>query len=193
MPLLKSDAGKIHSLKNCITYLNLKEDFTSEPRDLRHDTIVPESWDHFRIFPQSTMLLQSSRDMTSNQPPELSGSSGSSSYQLTPVEAFRRSIKRDSVQFTNLKDTLHWDAWRKKSPATVRAPDFDKFLYLYYTPRNQEEINLFKEKQKFVFSVFSATLKNDRGKKFVREHEQDFDTQTVYNKFHRFHTTSAGS
>ena len=36
-------------------------------------------------------------------------------------------------------------------------------------------MNLFNEKQKFVYSMFSTTLQTDRGKKFVREHEDYFD------------------
>ena len=42
-------------------------------------------------------------------------------------------------------------------------------------------------------SVFSTTLKTDRGKKFVREYEEDFDTQMVYKKLHGFYTTSVGA
>ena len=124
--------------------------------------------------------------MPSNPPPGLSVSLGSSSYQLAPVEAFRRSIKRDSGQFTNLKDAKDWDTWRKNTLATAIAQDVDNVLDLHYAPRNQEEIKIFKEKQKFMCYVFSTTLQTDRGKNFVREHEQDFDTQTVHDKLHRF-------
>ena len=51
-------------------------------------------------------------------------------------------------------------------------------------------MSLFSEKQKFMCSIFSTTLQTDRGKKFVREHEDDFDAQMVYKKLHGFYTTS---
>ena len=44
-----------------------------------------------------------------------------------------------------------------------------------------------------MYSVFSTGLQTDRGNKFVREHEQDFDAQTVHRKLDEFHETSAGS
>ena len=45
-------------------------------------------------------------DMPSNAPPDL-GVSGDSSSTPTPVETFKRSIKRYSSQFTNFKDGKH--------------------------------------------------------------------------------------
>ena len=62
----------------------------------------------------------------------------------------------------------------------------DKVLDPYYTPLPQEHINTFSEKQKFMHFVFSASLQTDRGKKFVREHEGNFDAQTVYKKIMDF-------
>ena len=54
-------------------------------------------------------------------------------------------------------------------------------------------MNLFSEKQKFIHSAFSTTLQIDRGKKFVREPEKDFDAQMVYKKLYGFYTTSVGA
>ena len=54
-----------------------------------------------------------------------------------------------------------------------------KVLDPHYTHLTQEDMNLSSEKQKFMHSIFSATLQTDRGKKFVREHEDDFDAQMV--------------
>ena len=52
-------------------------------------------------------------------------------------------------------------------------------------------MKLFKEKKKFMHSIFSATLKTDRGNNFVREHEEDFDFQTDHNNLCVFYATSA--
>ena len=42
-------------------------------------------------------------------------------------------------------------------------------------------------------SIFSTTLQTDRGKKFVREYEGDFDAQMVYAKLHKYYTASVGA
>ena len=75
--------------------------------------------------------------MPSNPSHGLSGSSGITSCQLTPVESFKRSIKLDSGQFTNLKDEKCWDAWQRNTLATARAQDVYKVLDSDYTTRNQ--------------------------------------------------------
>ena len=54
-------------------------------------------------------------------------------------------------------------------------------------------MNLFSDKQKFVHSLFSTTLQTYRSKKFVRCHEEYFDTQMVYKKLYGFYATSVGS
>ena len=57
-------------------------------------------------------------------------------------------------------------------------------------PRTEEDANLFREKKKFIHSVFSTSLQMDRGNKFVREYEYDFDAQALYSKLHDFYTKS---
>ena len=42
-------------------------------------------------------------------------------------------------------------------------------------------------------SVFSAYLLTDVGKKFVREHEADYDAQAVYKRLSECYTTSAAA
>ena len=54
-------------------------------------------------------------------------------------------------------------------------------------------MSLFSEKQKFMCSIFSTTLQTDRGKNFIREHEEDFDAQMVCKNLLGFHTTSVGA
>ena len=38
-------------------------------------------------------------------------------------------------------------------------------------------------------SLFSTTSQTDRGKKFFRQNENDFDDKMVYKKFHGFYAT----
>ena len=84
--------------------------------------------------PSRKRHLESTVDITSNPTPGFAGSSGSSLHQLTLVESFKRSIKRDSSQFTNFKEVKCWDNWRRKTLITARSQDVDKVLDLDYTP-----------------------------------------------------------
>ena len=136
----------------------IKRRFQSEASNLRHGTITLESWKNFPYDPESIKLLEPSWDIASNPLPRLSRSLGSASYQLTPVEYFKRSGKRDSSQFTNFKYWNHWDNWCPNTLATARAQDVDKLLYSDYVPLTQEDLNLFKEKRKFMCYVFSTVL-----------------------------------
>ena len=61
-----------------------------------------------------------------------------------------------------------------------------------HMPLTQKEMNLFNEKRNS-FILFSTTSQTDRGKKCVREHEDDFDAQIVYKKLCGFCTTFSGA
>ena len=183
--LTPSEVGRIRSLSNYDTYRQSKGDWPAGASELRYNTISIDDWEDFIHNPTSTRMLAETGNTTSNPPPGFAGSSKASSRQLTPVESFKRSIKRDSSQFTNFKEGKYWDTWRRNALATARAQDIDDVLDPEHSPSTQEERNLFSEKQKFMCSVFSTTLQTDRGKKFVREHEKDFDAQMVYSKLHK--------
>ena len=56
-----------------------------------------------------------------------------------------------------------------------------------------DDVNLFKEKQKFMCAVFDKTLQTDRGKKHVREYENDYNAQSVHQKLRSFYTKSTNA
>ena len=60
-------------------------------------------------------------------------------------------------------------------------------------PLTQDYMLLFEEKKKFMCSTFATTLQTDRDKKFIREHEEDCNAQSVYTKLHGFYAKSVGS
>ena len=51
-----------------------------------------------------------------------------------------------------------------------------------------EDKELFNEKQKRVCSVFNKNLQSDKGKAFVRTHEDDYDAQSIYVKLADYYT-----
>ena len=114
---MKNEVGEIRNLMQHVECLKQEVEFPSEPHEFRRNETTRESHIKLKGSPESTKILQSSGDLSTNHPPGLSGSSGSSgrcSQQPIPVESFKRSIKRDSSNFTNFKEGKHWDAWRRK-------------------------------------------------------------------------------
>ena len=71
---------------------------------------------------------------------------------MTPVESFKRSIKRDSGHFTNFKEGKYWDASQRNTFSTARAQDVDSVLNPNHAPSTKDDADIFKEKQKFVCS-----------------------------------------
>ena len=60
------------------------------------------------------------------------------------------------------------------------AQDIDDVLNVDYNSTTTEDINLFKEKKKFMHSVFKRTLLTDQGKALVRQYESACDSQAIY-------------
>ena len=99
-----------------------------------------------------------------------------------PVSEFKRGIKRDINQYIVLKDGKQWDAWQRSTLAMARSQAVDEVFDSTCSPVSPRDIDLFKEKQKFVYAVFDKCLQTDQGKAFVREHAKDSNAQTVYKK-----------
>ena len=59
-----------------------------------------------------------------------------------------------------------------------------------YNPSTQEEKDLFKEKQKYMYLVAIKILQTDRGIFFVGQHKVDRDAQKVFEKVIAFYTDS---
>ena len=52
---------------------------------------------------------------------------------------------------------------------------------------------MFQEKKKYVYAVFERIVQTDAGKDIVRQHENDYDAQKVYEELeaHHFSSTKA--
>jgi hypothetical protein len=108
----------------------------------------------------------------------------------TRAELFRRGIKKDPALFPTLKDEKFNDNWHRSFVNQARAQDVSQVLDASYVPTTDEETELFSEKQKYVYAVLEAKVLTDRGKAIVREHEEDFNAQMVYQKLKEHHLRS---
>lgn len=102
------------------------------------------------------------------------------------VREFRRGIKRDATQFISFKDDASWDSWNRSTHAQARAQDVEQVLDPSYVPSTADEIDLFEEKQKYMYAVFEKTLLTDKGKALVRAFQKTYDAQTIYKELQQY-------
>ena len=106
------------------------------------------------------------------------------SYQ--PAALFKKGIKRDTTLFNTLKENKHWDSQKRHIVATARAQEVKEVL-TNYVPITNKDKELFKEKQKFMHSVFDRILLTGKGKAFIQQCENDFNAQAIYSKLVSYH------
>ena len=109
------------------------------------------------------------------------------------VAEFKKGIKRDASLYPVLKDNRHWNNWQRAVLAQAHAHDIQEVFDVNYVPKNEEERNLFDEKNKFAYAMLNRTVQTDEGKAYVRQHERDFNASEVYRKLLDFATTSTAA
>ena len=154
--------------------------------------VTAEDFDQFRINPQYGGQLRNpgpnQTSTSSTAAPTPSPSTNTSKY--SPVEVFRRGIKRDPSLFPTLKDEKYHDSWHRSFANQARAQGVSDVIDPNYSPSGDDEKALFDEKQKFMYAVLDAKVMTDNGKAIVRDHENDFDAQQVYKKLSELHLKS---
>jgi len=123
-------------------------------------------------------------------PTATTSSSTTSSRTIDPVADFKKGIKRDSSQYPKLKDDAQWDNWKRDLITTARAQNVDDVLDPTFTPTSAVDIELFQEKQKFMYQVFSNSCLTDQSKSIVRNYFQTYDAQKVYADLTAYFLTS---
>jgi hypothetical protein len=95
--------------------------------------------------------------------------------------------KRDPTLFPTLKDEKFNDNWHCSFVNQARAQDVSEVLDPKYMPMTDKDNDLFIEKQKYVYAVLESKVLTDQGKAIVREYEDTFDAQKVYEKLTEHH------
>ena len=105
-----------------------------------------------------------------------------SNIPVTPTpttQTFRSSIKINIADYSKLKEDSQWRSFNRQLRATAANHDTLEILDLNYVPTLDID-NLFQQKQKFMYNVFSQCLVTSKDKVCVRAHEKDMDAQQVY-------------
>jgi hypothetical protein len=92
-----------------------------------------------------------------------------------------RGVRRDPNLFVPLKQDKQWDSWNLSTTAQARSQGLSDNFDPNFVPVTPEAIELFGEKQKFVFAVFDKILLTDKGKSsLVRHYAKTSDAQKVF-------------
>ena len=178
-------------LLRCFLHFVINADMEGNPIGDNWNTITQEEFDSFRISPKYMAKLNATAFSTPSAPPSPKTPPVTKpTPTYTPAELFCRGIKRDPTLFPTLKDEKFNDNWHRSFVNQARAQDVSDVLDPNYVPLDQAAIELFNEKQKYVYAVLESKVLTDRGKAIVCEYEDTFDAQKVYQKLTEHHLRS---
>ena len=164
IPLEVGRRGMIRAFKAYVRHLDSDTDF---------EKIQVADFDTYRIRtydPDSPIVPFASKSNTSNV-----------THQRL-IDDFRKGIKRDKSQYPALREDKQWDNWHRSALVTARSHGCDHIFDPTFKPNTPEEIGIFDEKQKFMYSVFEDKLLTDMGKHLVRKHQNDYDAHAIFQQ-----------
>ena len=132
-------------------------------------------------------ILNNSIIHTQKQSSNRINHSNSKDYKFSD---FRKGIKRDKEHYDKLTNEDDWDEWKRKVTSTAHSHGCQDVLDSKYVPHNSDDIQLFDEKNNFMYDVFNSKLLTSQGKYFVREYEDTRDAQSVWKDYCRFMKSS---
>ena len=169
VPLVRGKRGLLRAFQSYVKHLQGQQAFVT------FLGLTSADFDEYRLA-----IYDPNQPLPSSMPSFVPKSS--SAPKSNPVDDFRRGIKRDKAHYTVLKEDKQWDNWKRSTLATARSHCCEDVFDPSYKPSSADDIAIFNEKQKFIYSVFEEKLRTDMGKFFVRLHEHDYDAQTIFAK-----------
>jgi hypothetical protein len=89
---------------------------------------------------------------------------------LTALE-FRKGVRRDKTDYTNLEDDKYFTTWNCGFVATAHMHHNHQVLDEVYVPKSETKVSVFQEQQTFMYAVLKEHLKTDKGKSLVIQFE----------------------
>lgn len=109
---------------------------------------------------------------------------------------FNRGNKKDKDHYPDFKDEKSWDNFRQNMEATADTHGTSEVLDSTFVPNptDPNAVELFKSKNKFIYSVSKQKLKTDMGMSIIQNHETLCSTQQVWQELvHHQMTSTTGS
>ncbi len=104
---------------------------------------------------------------------------------------YDKSLKRDPSLFPTLKDFKNWDAYHRSLTIQLAAQDYESIMDPKYKPSTAHQKRLFKRQNRTVLAIFDSTLRADKAKEILREHQgEDYAAQLIYRDLLKHGTES---
>jgi hypothetical protein len=154
IPMPLGRKGLLRAFISYIKYTQYQQTFTS------YLVLTSDDFDDYR-----TTVYNPNQPFEA--PPAVQSSKPLVGAHSSPVDDFRRGIKRDKSHYVVLKEDKQWDNWKRSTLATAHSHGCEEVFNPSYKPSTADDIAIFDEKQKFIYSVFEEKLCTDMGKFFV--------------------------
>jgi hypothetical protein len=124
--------------------------------------------------------------------PHVGGGAGPPPVHLHGGNPFNRGIKKTKDDYPEFKDEKYWDNFRRTVEITADTHETQDVLNAAFVPDPTDTyaVNIFRAKNRFMYSVFDAKIKTNKGIAIVRSHEVDRDAQAVWKELSTYQTTS---
>ncbi len=136
-----------------------------------------EDFDNFRTSADYTAYNHNNGKFTPRPP------SPKPTPKKRPVDEFRKGIKRDPKAFKTIKDQKYFNDWNDHTITQAKAQGVSEILNEDYFPFDEDEEELFQEKQKYMYAVFHDILQTDMGKTIVRKYKETGDARQIYLEY----------
>ena len=166
------------------------------PYELHDDFLATLTRDSYLKFRHLDTQSFSSSPLSHQEPSKFKTSfQGEFKHQTTSESRtapnnFKKGTKRDASAYPIFKNDKYYDTFQRSFLANLKAQGLYDVADPDHDPENGDiyELELFKGKQSFVYSVLVTSLQTEKGREFVKEFEGD--ARSIILKLHHYHTKS---
>jgi hypothetical protein len=190
LPLLLSEEGLLNALRGFAAHMEAHLGRPLTPADWLQ--VTEDEFDEYQG--SANLIFFNPSRPAAGLAPTVSATLQATVGQVAPeVLAFKRGIKRDQSLFPVYKEDKDWDDWQRRTRAQATAQGVDNVLDVSYVPVLPQDIELFKEQNKYMMAVFNTCVQTDFGKTLIRKFEGTHDAQLLFAELERHAKTSTSA
>ena len=133
-----------------------------------------------RAMPKPATSADIAHAISRAVPPTPSGATvvTTASGHPTVTESFNKNMKRSVSDYKAFKDKNQWLKWNRELHAMGAVHDINEVFDKTYVPATPEERELFANKKKFAFAIFTTTLVESSAAEVLRQYSDPKDKAT---------------
>ena len=190
LPIALNEEGLLNALKGFAAHTEAHLGRPLTPDDWL--TVTEDQFDEYQG--SSSLIFFDPSRPAAGLPPAIAATLQANVGQVAPeVLAFKRGIKRDQSLFPVYKEEKEWDDWQRRTRAQATAQGVENVLDPTYVPILPQDVELFKEQNKYMMAVFNTCVQTDFGKTLIRKFEDTHDAQLLFVELERHAKTSTSA